>query len=58
VTPVVIAAAMAKPAAVLRRPVRSDGAFDEHTELPTDVVEKNDWYKRRPQVRKPEAERR
>jgi hypothetical protein len=33
--PVVIAAAMAKPVVVLRRPVGSDGAFDEHAELPS-----------------------
>jgi hypothetical protein len=35
--PDVIAAAMAKPGAVLRRPVGSDGSFGEHAELPTDL---------------------
>src|SRR6185369_12556616 len=33
--PDVIAAAMAKPGVVLRRPVGSDGPFGEHAELPT-----------------------
>ena len=33
--PDVIAAAMAKPGVVLRRPVGSDGSFSEHAELPT-----------------------
>jgi hypothetical protein len=35
--PDVIAAAMAKPGLVLRRPVGSDGPFGEHAELPTDL---------------------
>jgi hypothetical protein len=35
--PDVIAAAMAKPGVVLRRPVGSDGSFGEHAELPTDL---------------------
>jgi hypothetical protein len=35
--PVVIAAAMAKPGVVLRRPVGSDGSFGEHAKLPTDL---------------------
>lgn len=35
--PDVIAAAMAKPGVVLRRPVGSDGPFKEHAELPTDL---------------------
>jgi hypothetical protein len=33
--PGVIAATMAKPGVVLRRPVGSDGSFSEHAELPT-----------------------
>jgi len=33
--PDVIAATMAKPGVVLRRPVGSDGSFSEHAELPT-----------------------
>jgi hypothetical protein len=33
----VIAATMAKPGVVLRRPVGSDGSFGEHAELPTDL---------------------
>jgi hypothetical protein len=35
--PDVIAAAMAKPGVVLRRPVGSDGPFSEHAELPTNL---------------------
>ena len=35
--PDVIAATMAKPGIVLRRPVGSDGSFGEHAELPTDL---------------------
>lgn len=35
--PDVIAAAMKKPGVVLRRPVGSDGYFNEHAELPTDL---------------------
>jgi hypothetical protein len=35
--PDVIAATMAKPGIVLRRPVGSDGAFSEHAGLPTDL---------------------
>jgi hypothetical protein len=35
--PDVIAAAMAKPGVVLRRPVGSDGSFSEHAELPTNL---------------------
>jgi hypothetical protein len=37
VDPDVIAAAMAKPGVVLRRPVGSDGSFGEHAELPTNL---------------------
>jgi hypothetical protein len=35
--PDVIAATMAKPGAVLKRPVGSDGPFEEHAGLPTDL---------------------
>ncbi|KRR03915.1 cell envelope biogenesis protein TolA [Bradyrhizobium jicamae] len=35
--PDVMAATMAKPGVVLRRPVGSDGSFTEHAELPTDL---------------------
>ena len=35
--PAVIAATMAKPGVVLRRPVGSDGPFREHAELPTNL---------------------
>jgi membrane protein involved in colicin uptake len=35
--PDVIAATMAKPGVVLRRPVGSDGSFGEHSELPTNL---------------------
>jgi hypothetical protein len=36
--PDVIAATMAKPGVVLRRPVGTDRPFSEHAELPTDLV--------------------
>jgi len=36
--PDVIAATMAKPGVVLRRPVGSNGSFGQHAELPTDLV--------------------
>src|SRR3569623_1217943 len=35
--PDIVAATMAAPGVVLRRPVGSDGAFTEHSELPTDL---------------------
>ena len=35
--PDVVAATMRKPGVVLRRPVGSDGPFDEHAELPTNL---------------------
>ncbi|MEY9184388.1 colicin import membrane protein [Bradyrhizobium sp. USDA 326] len=37
--PKIVAAAMAKPGVVLRRPVGSDGPFTESAELPTDLGE-------------------
>jgi hypothetical protein len=36
--PDIVAATMAAPGIVLRRPVGSDGAFTEHAELPTDLA--------------------
>src|SRR5215217_9047786 len=36
--PDVVAATMAKPGVVLRRPVGTDRPFSEHAELPTDLV--------------------
>jgi hypothetical protein len=35
--PKIVAATMARPGVVLRRPVGSNGAFGEHAELPTDL---------------------
>jgi len=35
--PKIVAATMAKPGIVLRRPVGTKGAFSEHSELPTDL---------------------
>ena len=35
--PEVVAATMANPGIVLRRPVGTNGAFSEHAELPTDL---------------------
>ncbi|MBB4257103.1 MULTISPECIES: cell envelope biogenesis protein TolA [unclassified Bradyrhizobium] len=37
--PDIVAATMAKPGVVLRRPVGSDGRFTESAELPTDLVD-------------------
>ncbi|PPQ16488.1 cell envelope biogenesis protein TolA [Bradyrhizobium sp. AC87j1] len=37
--PDIVAATMAKPGVVLRRPVGSDGPFTESAELPTDLVD-------------------
>jgi hypothetical protein len=37
--PDIVAATMAAPGVVLRRPVGSDGPFTEHSELPTDLAE-------------------
>jgi len=37
--PDIVAATMAKPGVVLRRPVGSDGPFTESAELPTDLGE-------------------
>jgi hypothetical protein len=35
--PAIVAATVAKPGVVLRRPVGSDGAFSEHAELPKEL---------------------
>jgi colicin import membrane protein len=35
--PEVVAATMAKPGVVLKRPIGSDGPFTEHADLPTDL---------------------
>ena len=37
--PDIVAATMEKPGVVLRRPVGSDGAFTEHSALPTDLAD-------------------
>jgi hypothetical protein len=36
--PAIVAATLAKPGVVLRRPVGSDGAFSEHAELPKNLL--------------------
>ncbi|MET4115256.1 colicin import membrane protein [Bradyrhizobium sp. JR4.1] len=46
--PDIVAATMEKPGVVLRRPVGSDGAFTEHSELPTDLADDAAKPKRRP----------
>ncbi|MBW5438432.1 cell envelope biogenesis protein TolA [Bradyrhizobium canariense] len=46
--PDIVAATMEKPGVVLRRPVGSDGAFTEHSELPTDLADDAAKTKRRP----------
>jgi hypothetical protein len=53
--PDVVAATMAKPGVVLRRPVGSDGSFGEHAELPTDLGDDGRPAKpgRKSAVRKP-----
>lgn len=38
----IVAATMAAPGVVLRRPVGSDGPFTEHAELPTDLADDED----------------
>ena len=51
--PDIVAATMAKPGVVLRRPVGSNGAFTESAELPTDLGEDDGKRKRSP--KKPAA---
>jgi hypothetical protein len=57
--PDVIAATMAKPGVVLRRPVGSDGSFKEHAELPTDLggggPRKTTRKSKGPKTKKPSA---
>src|SRR6201992_3287756 len=57
--PDVIAATMAKPGVVLKRPVGSSGPFGEHAELPTGLgrADKPAGTTRNPPARKPEAAR-
>lgn len=49
--PDIVAATMAKPGVVLRRPVGSDGPFTESAELPTDLAESEAKPKRKPKKR-------
>src|ERR1700738_112523 len=53
--PDVVAATMAKPGVVLRRPVGSNGRFSEHPELPTDLgdADKSAKSARKSERRKP-----
>jgi len=54
--PDVVAATMAKPGVVLKRPVGSKGAFKEHAELPTnlgDAIARPSKAARKPAGRKP-----
>src|SRR3954470_23075604 len=53
--PDVVAATMAKPGVVLRRPVGSKGRFAEHTALPTDLG--NDKARRKQQRRPPKSKK-
>src|SRR4051812_22435929 len=53
--PDIVAATMASPGVVLRRPVGSDGAFTEHAELPTDLAGDEDSPKSRSRPKKPPA---
>src|SRR6188472_2236181 len=57
--PDIIAAAMAKPGVVLRRPVGSDGSFGEHAELPTNLggsgPKKNARRPKGPKAKKPSS---
>lgn len=57
--PDVVAATLAKPGVVLRRPVGSNGAFTESAELPTDLAEGDarPRAKRRPAKPAPKASR-
>ncbi|MBB4367898.1 type IV secretory pathway VirB10-like protein [Bradyrhizobium sp. cir1] len=50
--PDIVAATMAKPGVVLRRPVGSDGPFTESAELPTDLAEGENKPKRKPKPSK------
>src|SRR3954449_676221 len=50
--PDIVAATMASPGVVLRRPVGSDGPFTEHAELPTDLADGDDKTKSRSRPKK------
>lgn len=51
--PGIVAATMAKPGVVLRRPVGSNGRFSEHAELPTDLAEDEGATRRKHRQAKP-----
>ncbi|RXT41818.1 cell envelope biogenesis protein TolA [Bradyrhizobium betae] len=55
--PDIVAATMAAPGVVLRRPVGSDGPFTEHSELPTDLAEDEGKPKSRARPKKGLAKR-
>ena len=60
--PAIVAATLAKPGVVLRRPVGSDGAFSEHAELPKElpidkVKERTASVERRQENRRAEGRR-
>jgi colicin import membrane protein len=55
--PDIVAATMASPGVVLRRPVGSDGPFTEHSELPTDLAGGGGKTKSRPGTKKRPARR-
>jgi hypothetical protein len=54
----VIAAAMAKPGIILRRPVGSDGPFAEHADVPTDLPGVGGGHKPRKSQPKPKKQQR
>jgi hypothetical protein len=53
--PDIVAATMASPGVVLRRPVGSNGPFTEHSELPTDLAEGGAKAKPKSKSKKPPA---
>ncbi|MET3906767.1 colicin import membrane protein [Bradyrhizobium sp. S3.3.6] len=55
--PDIVAATMASPGVVLRRPVGSDGPFTEHSELPTDLAGDEGKTKARSRPKKRPARR-
>ncbi|MET4068604.1 colicin import membrane protein [Bradyrhizobium sp. S3.2.6] len=55
--PDIVAATMASPGVVLRRPVGSDGPFTEHAELPTDLAGDEGKTKARSRPKKRPARR-
>src|SRR5436190_1685253 len=55
--PDIVAATMAAPGVVLRRPVGSDGAFTEHSDLPTDLADDEGEPKSRARPKKGLAKR-